>query len=509
MNSVSTSSNKRIARNTMMLYIRMFVIMGVTLYMSRVVLDALGVDDYGIYNIVGGIVVLFAFINGAMTTAVQRFLNYALGRNDTGEAQRDFAASLNIYLGISVLFIILAETVGLWFLDTYINIPPTRADAAWWAYQLTVLTTVLNMLRTVYNAAIIAHERMSFYAYTSIIEAALRLGVAFAIFMFPDRLISYAALLAAVSLIILAWYMVYCRAKFEICRHHTFTYEKARYRGLIGFSGWSMLGAMANTGAQQGCNVLMNIFFGVASNAALGIANQVNSAIYNFLSNFQTAFNPQIVKTYAAGEKENFTNLLINASKYSYFLMLMIIIPLYICCDEVLGLWLTEVPQHSASFCKLMFMFTMVDALQGPLWVSVQATGKIRNYQILMSILILSSVPVSYVLLKFIKVAEVILAVRVLANVVTAVARVIYLRKLLDFPIARYLKEVIAISLIVTAIAVVAPCVTYECLTGWAKVAVTVIVAILSTALTVFFIGMKRNERNFVLKTLKQFAHRP
>lgn len=509
MNSVSTSSNKRIARNTMMLYIRMFVIMGVTLYMSRVVLDALGVDDYGIYNIVGGIVVLFAFINGAMTTAVQRFLNYDLGRNDTGEAQRDFAASLNIYLGISVLFIILAETVGLWFLDTYINIPPTRADAAWWAYQLTVLTTVLNMLRTVYNAAIIAHERMSFYAYTSIIEAALRLGVAFAIFMFPDRLISYAALLAAVSLIILAWYMVYCRAKFEICRHHTFTYEKARYRGLIGFSGWSMLGAMANTGAQQGCNVLMNIFFGVASNAALGIANQVNSAIYNFLSNFQTAFNPQIVKTYAAGEKENFTNLLINASKYSYFLMLMIIIPLYICCDEVLGLWLTEVPQHSASFCKLMFMFTMVDALQGPLWVSVQATGKIRNYQILMSILILSSVPVSYVLLKFIKVAEVILAVRVLANVVTAVGRVIYLRKLLDFPIARYLKEVIAISLIVTAIAVVAPCVTYECLTGWAKVAVTVIVAILSTALTVFFIGMKRNERNFVLKTLKQFAHRP
>ena len=509
MNSVSTSSNKRIARNTMMLYIRMFVIMGVTLYMSRVVLDALGVDDYGIYNIVGGIVVLFAFINGAMTTAVQRFLNYDLGRNDTGEAQRDVAASLNIYLGISVLFIILAETVGLWFLDTYINIPPTRAGAAWWAYQLTVLTTVLNMLRTVYNAAIIAHERMSFYAYTSIIEAALRLGVAFAIFMFPDRLISYAALLAAVSLIILAWYMVYCRAKFEICRHHTFTYEKARYRGLIGFSGWSMLGAMANTGAQQGCNVLMNIFFGVASNAALGIANQVNSAIYNFLSNFQTAFNPQIVKTYAAGEKENFTNLLINASKYSYFLMLMIIIPLYICCDEVLGLWLTEVPQHSASFCKLMFMFTMVDALQGPLWVSVQATGKIRNYQILMSILILSSVPVSYVLLKFIKVAEVILAVRVLANVVTAVARVIYLRKLLDFPIARYLKEVIAISLIVTAIAVVAPCVTYECLTGWAKVAVTVIVAILSTALTVFFIGMKRNERNFVLKTLKQYAHRP
>lgn len=509
MNSVSTSSNKRIARNTMMLYIRMFVIMGVTLYMSRVVLDALGVDDYGIYNIVGGIVVLFAFINGAMTTAVQRFLNYDLGRNDTSEAQRDFAASLNIYLGISVLFIILAETVGLWFLDTYINIPPTRAGAAWWAYQLTVLTTVLNMLRTVYNAAIIAHERMSFYAYTSIIEAALRLGVAFAIFMFPDRLISYAALLAAVSLIILAWYMVYCRAKFEICCHHTFTYEKARYRGLIGFSGWSMLGAMANTGAQQGCNVLMNIFFGVASNAALGIANQVNSAIYNFLSNFQTAFNPQIVKTYAAGEKENFTNLLINASKYSYFLMLMIIIPLYICCDEVLGLWLTEVPQHSASFCKLMFMFTMVDALQGPLWVSVQATGKIRNYQILMSILILSSVPVSYVLLKFIKVAEVILAVRVLANVVTAVARVIYLRKLLDFPIARYLKEVIAISLIVTAIAVVAPCVTYECLTGWAKVAVTVIVAILSTALTVFFIGMKRNERNFVLKTLKQFAHRP
>ena len=491
-----------------MLYIRMFVIMAISLYTSRVVLDALGVEDFGIYNIVGGIVVLFAFINGAMTNSVQRFLNFELGRENLKETHKVFSASLNIYIGLALSLILMAETIGLWFFNTYINIPPERIHAANWVYQLTIVAMTLNVIRSVYNAAIIAYERMSFYAYTSIIEAVLRLAIVYLIFKFPDRLISYAFLTAIVSLIILACYIVYCRKRFEICRHHSFEYDKRNYSQLMSFSGWSLFGALANTGAQQGVNILINMFFGVTLNAALGIANQVNSAVYSFLSSFQTAFNPQIIKTYAAGEWTHFINLIIHTSRYSYFLMLLMAIPLYICCPEILDIWLKEVPPHTVSFCRWTLLFSLIDAIQGPLWVSAQATGKIRTYQMLMSVLILLNIPISYVLLKLIPIPEIALMVRVAINALTSVARVLYLRKLYDFPVSRYVKEVVLTCAITTILAIIMPYLGYFYLPDSIKTITVILISLGSTLGIVYLVGLKDTERDFVKDSLKRLKQR-
>jgi len=504
----TSANNKRIAKNTLLLYIRMFLMMGITLYTSRVVLQMLGVDDFGIYNVVGGIIVLFSFINNAMVASTQRFLNFELGRDNVEEAQKVFAASLNIYLVIVVIFMLLAETVGLWFLNRYINIPPERTVAANWVYQASLVATALNFVRMPYNAAIIAYERMSFYAYTSIIEAALKLGIVFLLYSFADKLIAYAWLVSVVALLILLMYVFFCRRVFVICRHHTFAYDKRRYTALVSFSGWSLFGSVANMGASQGVNILLNIFFGVFVNAAMGIANQVSGAISLFVGNFQTAFNPQIIKSYASGEKERFINLILNTSKYSYYLLFLIALPCFICCNEMLQLWLGEVPPHSVSFCRLLIIFSLIDAVQGPLWVSAQATGEIRNYQLLMSFLILLNLPVSYVILKIIPIAELALVVRVLINLVTAVARVVYLKRLYSFPVARYLKEVVLLGMIVTIVSSMMPSFVYLCSTGWLMATVTAFLCIACTIMAIYTIGLKEFERNLVKSYMNKIIHK-
>ena len=502
MTETPSSSNKRIAKNTLMLYIRMFLIMAVMLYTSRVILKALGVEDFGIYNIVGGIVVFFSFINNAMIASTQRFLNYELGRKDIEEASKVFSASVNIYLAISIIFLLLAESVGLWFLNTYLNIPPERMNAANWVYQFTIITSIINMMKMPYNAAVIAHERMSFYAYSSIIEAGLKLSIVFLIVYFADRLISYAILLSVVSFLILVVYIYYCRRTFLICRHLSFAYNKKRYSDIISFSGWSLFGALANVGTTQGINIILNIFFGVGVNAAMGIASQVNAAIYQFVSNFQTAFNPQIIKSYAAKEFEHFKTLILHTSKYSYYLLFILILPVFICCEEVLEIWLGEVPEHAVSFCRLLLIFSLIDALQGPLWVSAQATGKIKSYQLMVSSLILLNLPIIFFILKLYKIAEIALIVRIFLNIITAFARVVYLNRLYSFPIALFFKKVIIVCIVITAITSAPSYIIYYALTpNWSRLIITISASLMISASIIYFLGLNRNERNFI-KTL-------
>ena len=500
-----TSANKRIVKNTFMLYIRMFLMMGITLYTSRVILQALGVDDFGIYNIIGGIVVLFSFINSAMVASIQRFLNFELGRGNVEEAQKVFAASLNIYLVIVLVFLVLAETVGLWFLNRYLNVPGGRLSAASWVYQATLVATVLNFIRMPYNAAIIAYERMSFYAYTSVVEAALKLGIVFLLYYFADKLIAYAWLVAIVSLLILLIYMQFCHRAFVICRHHTFAYDRRRYVSLMSFSGWSLFGSVANVGSSQGVNIILNIFFGVVVNAAMGIANQVSSAVNMFVSNFQTAFNPQIIKSYASGEKDRFISLILNSSKYSYYLLFLIALPCYICCEEILLLWLGEVPIHAVSFCRLLILFSLIDALQGPLWVSAQATGQIRNYQLLMSSLILLNLPVTYLVLKIIPVPEMALVVRVCINGVTGMARVIYLNRLYSFPISDYLTKVLCKCFGISVLSGILPIVIF-CLTdGYLCLFIVIISSIASSLSFIYLIGLSSVERGQVNSIIRKY----
>lgn len=506
--SDNSQNNKRIAKNTLMLYVRMLLIMAVSLYTSRVILQALGVEDFGLYNVVGGVVVLFTFINNAMVTSTQRFLNFEIGRNNLDEARKVFSASLNIHIIIAGAFLLLAETVGLWFLNRYIQIPEGREIAANWVYQFSIIVSILNIIRSPYNAAIIAHEHMSFYAYVSIIEVILKLAIVYMVYLFADRLIAYAFLMMMVTLIVLGVYYIFCKRKYEICRYK-FEYDRKRYMALASFSGWSLFGSLANMGASQGINIILNMFFGVSVNAAMGIANQVNAAVYQFVSSFQTAFNPQIIKSYAAGDRTYFISLIMNTSRYSFLLLFLLALPIYICCPEILSIWLGTVPEYAVEFCRLMILFLLIDAVQGPLWVSAQATGKIRNYQVLMSVLILLNLPITYVLLIFFKNPEIALIVRVAVNFITAVARVIYLNHLYDFPVGRYIKDVILKCLIVLVISYPIPYLVHN-MSGTTLIdtLANVFIAMISATVFIALIGLRSKERVLIINKMKQVFHK-
>ena len=498
------NNNKLIAKNTIFLYIRMMILILVSLYTSRVVLEALGVEDYGIYNVVGGVVVLFTFINNAMITSTQRHLNFEIGRSDILQAKKVFSISLNIHILIALAIFILAETLGLWFLNTTIQYPETREFAVHITYQLSILTTCIKIIRTPYNAAIIAYEKMSFYAYLSIFEAILQLGVVFLLMAYnTDRLILYSALLCIVAVIVNLCYYAYCRKSFEICKYELYR-DKKLYTQLLSFSGWSLFGGVANIGASQGLNMLINIFFGVTLNAAMGIANQVGSAIASFVGCFQTAFNPQIVKSYAAGDHNYFINLILSTSKYSYLLLFIIALPIYICCPEVLDVWLTEVPEYAVSFCRLMLIFTLLDALQGPLWYSVQATGKIKTYQILMSFMILSNLPLAYLFLKLGYSPNSVLAVRCVINFATLFVRLWYLNKLYKFPVMEFVNSVVCRIVIISAVAYSVSYIPIAISSPLLKVVVVTAITLVANFILITFIGLSKTERTIIAGGIKE-----
>ena len=320
-----SSNNKHIAKNTLMLYFRMILTMLVSLYTSRIVLNTLGVEDYGIYNIVGGVVILFSFFNNAMSNATQRFLSFELGQNNSVQLKRTFSMIINVHIGIAFLIFLLAETVGLWFLNTHINIPTERMKAANWVYQFSIFTFLINIIRVPYHATIVAYEKMSFYAYLSIIEVLLKLGVVFLIQISPlDKLIFYGFLIFVVSVLILLVYKIYCNKNFDAANYNFF-WDTKLFKTLISFSGWSLFGSAANVSSKQGTDILLNIFYGVMVNAAMGIANQVNNAVNGFVQNFQTAFKPQIVKSYAANETDYLIRLIFQTSKFSFFYFIVLL----------------------------------------------------------------------------------------------------------------------------------------------------------------------------------------
>lgn len=504
----NTENNNRIAKNTVLLYVRMLLTMGVSLYTSRVVLNVLGVEDFGIYNIVGGIVVVFSFLNTAMSSATQRFLNFELGRGNNDEVKRVFSMSMTAHISIAFIVIVLGETIGLWFLNSQLNIPAERMIAANWVYQFTILTFCIQIIRVPYNASIIAYEKMSFYAYISIAEVVLKLLIVFLLFYVGwDKLKLYAVLTCGVMLITLILYKLYCNKVFTTCRYNYF-WDASRYKKLMSFSGWSLFGGIANVGAQQGLNILLNIFWGVTVNAAIGIANQLSSAMYGFVSNFQTAFNPQIVKSYASNDRTYFMSLIFQASKFSYYLLLLLALPVLISTDFILEIWLKIVPEYSASFCRLIILFLLIEAIAAPLWMSVQATGKIRNYQILIGTLIFLNLPLAYIVLKLGFRPESVLFIRVMIHLITFFTRILYLRPRIGLPARRYIREVILPVSLVTLMALPLPLIANQYFSNWSGFIVTTIVALLSMVLCVYLVGLKKDEQIFIdrliLKKIRQ-----
>lgn len=507
MSEVPSLNNKRIAKNTLLLYIRMFLMMGVNLYASRIILQALGVDDFGIYNIVGGIVVLFTFINNAMVASTQRFLNFELGQNNISEAGKVFSASVTIHCFISLLFLVLSETIGLWFLNEYIQVPEGRELAANWVYQFTILATIFYIMRTPYNGAIIAEERMSFYAYISVIEGILKLAIAFLVYCFVDRLIWYSIFMAIVSFWIYIAYYIYCKRKFPLVCTFRYEYDKQRYRSLVGFSGWSLFGAVSNMGAQQGLNVLLNIFFGVTLNAAMGIANQVNNAVYTFVSNFQTAFNPQIVKTYANQNKGEFISLLFNSSRYSFFLLFMLALPICIYCEELLYLWLGTVPKYSSMFCRIMIINSIFDALSGPLWMAVYASGKIKKYQIYISALLASTILFSYMFAKLGLDPYWVLSVKPIIGCTILIYRIFFCCRYLDVNLKSYFNKIVVRCFIISVVGISFSVLIYELVSSESLVMLSISIGLIFMILllTIYCFGLTREEKMFIKSKIRYF----
>lgn len=420
----------------------MFFSMGISLYTSRVVLNTLGVEDFGIYNLVGGIVVLFSFVNGAMTNATQRFLNFEMGKNNTDAIQKVFSVSVNAHLLIMGIVLLLSETVGLWFLNYKLNIPANRMFAANVVFQFSVLTFCIGILSVPYQATIIAYEKMSLYAWITIFQIFLKLIIVFLLVLFIyDKLILYSILVFGVGLITFLMYHFLCRRKFKTCHYH-FTHDKKIFRELLSFSGWSLFGNVALIGASQGVSMVMNIFLGVAINASMGVAAQVNTAVYGFVSNFQMAFSPQITKTYASNNLVEHKKLIFQASKFSFYLSLIFATPILLNTEYILTLWLKIVPNYAVEFTQLTILGSLFQALSGPFWMSANAIGNIKNYQIGISLIIILNLPLSYFILYYNYSPVYVFIVNLVLSILAYFFRLVYVKSKIKFSFSDVFEKV-------------------------------------------------------------------
>lgn len=500
----SSESNKRIVKNTIFLYIRMLLILIISLYTSRVVLNTLGVEDYGIYNIVGGIIVLFSFLNSSLASATQRFLNFELGRNDISKVKNVFSASLQAHILITFIILVLCESIGLWIVNTQLNLPIGRMNAAIWTYHLSIITFCISIIRIPFNAAIIASERMNFYAYISIIEALSKLGVIYLLQIVGiDKLILYAILQGLVCLLITIAYIQYSVKNFNYISFNL-KVNKPQLKGILSFSGWSCYGNLSNIAAGQGLNLLLNLFFGVTVNAAMGIANQVSSTVYGFVANFQTAFNPQLVKLYSADKKEDMKLLIYRASRISYFLLLLIALPLLFNTKPVLYIWLNQIPEYAIIFCQLILIDQFFYALSGPLWISAQARGKIASYMMAVGNFNISTLIISYILLKLDCPATSVISSKIFIDFIVYIYRILYLKKHISLNIKDYTHNTIFPIIKVTIISLFVPYFLNHFIEyNLPNLLFKIIITIITTVVIIFTLGITNNERNYIIKNIK------
>ena len=501
---IDPNSNKRILKNTVMLYIRMAVIMLVTLYTSRVVLDVLGVDDYGIYNIVGSVVVSLSFIQSALNSATLRFISYEIGKGHDGAVSKVFSMSLNIQVLFLLIILAILETIGVWFLNHVLTIPAERLFAANVAYQFSVLTFCANILRVPYNAMIISFEKMSVYAILSIVEAVLRLIIVYCLLVLnKDKLILYSILVFVVALFTNIFYIAYCRKLFTSDCTYRYEKDKTMFIQMISFSGWNLVGGITGTATHEGPNYLMNIFLGVRINAAMGIAKQVGNAIYTFTENFQTAFRPQIVKYYASGEKQILNTLIFNASKISFYLIFIIGFPILVNIDNILDWWLVDVPQYATEFCVCMLLGYMVNAISSPLWMLAHATGDIKKYQIVISVISLLIIPAAVIILLLKMEPYWILAFQVVINILIFIYRLVFAKEKTEFPVSAYLTNVIVPCTILTLLIIPIPLILVFAPLNIHWIWISIVSLFISLMIFVL-LGLPKEYRHIVIEYVKK-----
>ncbi len=501
-------NNRRIAVNTILLYIRMLFTMLISLYTSRVILQVLGADDFGIYNVVGGVVVLFSFLTNAMTSSTQRFLNYNLGLNDESKVSHVFNISILTHFTIFLLVLLLAETVGLWFVMTQLNIPEGRDAATMWVYQMSVITTLIGIMVIPYRASIIAAERMSVFAFVSVLEVVLKLVIVLILpYLCYDSLIMYSILLTFVALLTFFIYQVECRKKLSFTKFQ-FVKDKVKYKEMMSFSGWYLFGGMAIVAAKQGTNILINIFYNVAVNAAVGIANQVRGAVFGFVSSFQTAFNPQIVKLYASKDTELLISLIYRASKFSYYLLFIISFPILLFCKEILSIWLVNVPDYAEVFTQLVIIASFTEALSAPLWTAIGATGKVQKYQILVSLIIFSNVPFVFLAFKLGLNPTIAFVINLLIDLIAYLYRLFYIQKYVPYRISNYFKKVVLPCIIVTTLSFPIPYFLSKYNNSLLNTILLVVVTVAISGIVTMIVGLDKGEKRFVKSMFRKILKR-
>lgn len=489
-----------------MLYVRMLVLMLVGLYTSRVVLEALGETDFGVYSVVGGVVAMFTIISGALNSAVSRFITFEMGKGQGAELNKVYSTAVNIQLILGVVVVLLAEPIGIWFINNEMTIDPSRIPAARTVLHFSLLAFVINLMSVPQMASITAHEKMSAYAYIGILDGLLRLGTALLIAGSDgDRLVQYAALMAVTVILVRIAYGIYCRINFEECRYRPI-FDGRLIREMFAFAGWNFVGVTSGVLRDQGGNILVNLFSGPAVNAARGVAVQLNGAVQSFVTNFMTAVNPQITKSYASGDNQYMFSLIRKSSKMSFYLLLMLVMPLILNTEVVLGVWLKDVPAHTTLFVQLFLVFALSESLSNPMITAMLATGRIRNYQLVVGGIQLLNIPISYICLKMGAIPEVTVMVAICLSQICLWARLIMLSRATGFPIGDFVSKVYVKSLLV-----VLPCAAvvpflFELVkpTGISGAVYSAVISVVWTGTVIYMIGMDGSERNMVKGLLKK-----
>lgn len=494
-------SSKRIVKNTLFLYLRMIVTIGVSLYTTRVVLDILGVSDFGVYNVVAGFVVVFGTIKATIASATQRFMSFEMGRdNSDHQLNKIFSMSIVVHVGIAMLVLVFAETIGLWFLNNKMNIEDARMPVANWVFQFAVLSMVSTIVTMPYEAAIMAHERMNIYAFLKIAEVGMNLLVVLILpFLSGDYLLMYALLMLIVILLNRSMFIIYGRKKFKECTFKV-SWDKKLASHMISFSGWNFLGTSSSVAKTQGVNVLLNMFFGTSVNAARGVAYQVNGAIEGFVSNLVTAIKPQIVKSYASGDHSYMMSLVYKGSKFAFYMILVLSVPVIIETDDILSLWLTNVPEYTAIFVKLVLVLTLIETLSKTLMTAQAATGDIKLYQLVVSGITLLNLPVSYIFLYNGFMPEVTFVIAIAITIVALIARLLILKHSIGLSPALFIKNVVLNVFIVSVIAIFVSLLFSRFVmleNEIVKLFVVSALSVISTSFVIIFIGMTKEERSY------------
>ena len=505
----NSTSNKLIVKNTLLLYIRQFLTLGLSLYTSRLTLKVLGVTDFGIYAAVGGITALLSILTSTMSTSTQRFMTFELGVGNLKKLNKVYITSVQIHLLLSLVLFIIGETIGIWFINNKLSIPPERYEIAFYVFQLSLLDCILSLLNVPNQAAIVAHEDMGTFALFSIVDACLKLGVVFILFWISwDKLLAYSIFLFLILLINRIASIVFCRIKYTDIKYKNIV-DINLAKEMFSLAGWNIISSISVMGFIQGVNILLNIFFGPALNAAYTVAMQAYSGIRSFCSSFQLASNPQIIKSYSTGDFERMHSLLITVCKMSFFLIFFLSLPFAVNAEEILKIWLGEVPKHTTAFFILLLVYAYLDVFAYPMDVAAQATGKVKRYNILISISTLAILPVSYFLYKYGAIPEIIYVVAIIMSFVGLIVRLIILSDLIHIKKMVFFRAVVLKSFLVGVISAILPLIALHVMTNNIyRLILIFILAFLVSGIAIYFVGLASMERVIIKEYYNKLINR-